>query len=223
MHEKEMKRNPWTQEECELLKELYSRTDIFVSDMQRILGRSSTQIYQKAAALGLRRPEEIYVISGQIFSQSEAAKATRFRKGSIPPNKGKRMSPELYAKIAPTMFKKGHTPGNHKPVGSERVNVDGYIERKVAEPNKWECKHRIIWKQAHGDIPKGYNVQFKDGNRLNISLDNLYLISRQRQLKEKNSLMARYPKEVRDVIHLCGAIKRQMTLYNKRKENKDEQ
>ena len=218
-----MKRNPWTQEECELLKELYSRTDIFVSDMQRILGRSSTQIYQKAAALGLRRPEEIYVISGQIFSQSEAAKATRFRKGSIPPNKGKRMSPELYAKIAPTMFKKGHTPGNHKPVGSERVNVDGYIERKVAEPNKWECKHRIIWKQAHGDIPKGYNVQFKDGNRLNISLDNLYLISRQRQLKEKNSLMARYPKEVRDVIHLCGAIKRQMTLYNKRKENKDEQ
>ncbi len=221
MHEKEMKRKPWTQEECELLKELYSRTDIFVSAMQRILGRSSTQIYQKAAALGLRRPEEIRVISGQIFSQSEAAKATRFRKGCIPPNKGKRMSPELYAKLAPTMFKKGHTPGNHKPVGSERVNVDGYIERKVAEPNKWECKHRIIWRQAHGDIPKGYNIQFKDGNPLNCTLENLYIISRAEQMQTQNSLMARYPKELQKVIRLRGAVKRQMTLHNK-KLNKHE-
>ena len=221
MHEKEMKRKPWTQEECELLKELYSRTDIFVSDMQRILGRSSTQIYQKAAALDLRRPEEIYVISGQILSQSEAAKATRFRKGSIPPNKGKRMSPELYAKLAPTMFKKGNTPGNHKPVGSERVNVDGYIERKVAEPNKWECKHRIIWKQAHGDIPKGCNIQFKDGNPLNCTLSNLYLISRANQMKNENGLMARYPEELQKVIRLRGAVKRQMTLHNK-KLNKHE-
>lgn len=221
MHEKEMKRKPWTQEECELLKELYSRTDIFVSDMQRIIGRPSIQIYRKAAALGLRRPEEIYVISGQIFSQSEAAKATRFRKGSIPPNKGKRMSPELYAKCAPTMFKKGHTPGNHKPVGSERVNVDGYIERKVAEPNKWECKHRIIWKQAHGDIPKGYNIQFKDGNPLNCILENLYIISRAEQMQTRNSLMARYPKELQKVIRLRGAVKRQMTLHNK-KLNKHE-
>ncbi len=221
MHEKEMKRKPWTQEECELLKELYSRTDIFVSAMQRILGRSSTQIYQKAAALGLRRPEEIYVICGQIFSQSEAAKATRFRKGSIPPNKGKRMSPELYAKCAPTMFKKGNTPGNHRPVGSERVNVDGYIERKVAEPNKWECKHRIIWKQAHGDIPKGYNIQFKDGNPLNCTLENLYIISRAEQMQTQNSLMARYPKELQKVIRLRGAVKRQMTLHNK-KLNKHE-
>lgn len=221
MHEKEMKRKPWTQEECELLKELYSRTDIFVSDMQHILGRSSSRIYQKAAALGLRRPEEIYVISGQKFSQSEAAKATRFRKGSIPPNKGKRMGPELYAKCAPTMFKKGHTPGNHKPVGSERVNVYGYIERKVAEPNKWECKHRIIWKQAHGDIPKGYNIQFKDGNPLNCILENLYIISRAEQMQTRNSLMARYPKELQKVIRLRGAVKRQMTLHNK-KLNKHE-
>ena len=221
MHEKEMKRKPWTQEECELLKELYSRTDIFVSDMQRILGRSSTQIYQKAAALDLKRPEEIRVISGRIFSQSEAAKATRFRKGSIPPNKGKRMSPELYAKLAPTMFKKGNTPGNHKPVGSERVNVDGYIERKVAEPNKWEGKHRIIWKQAHGDIPKGCNIQFKDGNPLNCTLSNLYLISRANQMKNENGLMARYPEELQKVIRLRGAGKRQMTLHNK-KLNKHE-
>ena len=81
----------------------------------------------------------------------------------------------------------------------------------------------MIWEEANGPVEKGYNVQFKDGNRLNVSLDNLYLISRQRQLKEKNSLMARYPKEVRDVIHLRGAIKRQMTLYNKRKENHHEQ
>ena len=35
-----------------------------------------------------------------------------------------------------TWFKKGHIPANYRPVGSERVNADGYIEVKVADPNK---------------------------------------------------------------------------------------
>lgn len=207
----------WTQEECELLKKLYSRRDIFVSDMQSILGRTTRQIYQKAIAMGLKRPDEIYVISGQIYTQSEAAKAHRFQKGHTPQNKGKKMSPELYAKCAPTMFKKGNTPGNHRPVGSERVNKDGYIEVKVAEPNKWKCKHRIIWERVHGSIPKGFNIQFIDGNPQNCVIENLYIISRAEQLKTKNSLIARYPENLQKVIRLRGALKRQITLHNKKR------
>lgn len=33
--------------------------------------------------------------------------------------------------------------------------------------------HREIWKNAHGDIPIGYDIHHKDGDKLNNSLENL--------------------------------------------------
>lgn len=218
-----MARRIWTEQEVQLLREWYGNTDMFVSDMAARLGRPRNLVYQKAQSLGLRRPEEIWAIGGRLGSQREEARAHRFAKGHSPANKGKKMAPETYAKVSRTMFAKGHTPKNHRDVGSERINKDGYIEVKVAEPNKWKAKHRVIWEEANGPVEKGYNVQFKDGNPQNVTLENLYLISRSRQLKEQNSLMARYPKELQAVIRLRGAVKRQMTLHNKQKENKDEQ
>ena len=38
--------------------------------------------------------------------------------------------------------------------------------------------HRYVWEQANGEVPEGYVVAFRDGNRRNCSLDNLYLLSR---------------------------------------------
>lgn len=218
-----MPRRYWKKNEEELLSQLWAGDGLFAREIALIFQRPVKQVYNKAKAMGLRRPGKLRSIAGKIGSQTEAARAHQFASGHTPANKGKKMSPELYAKCAPTMFKKGNTPKNHREVGSERVNKDGYIEVKVAEPNKWRCKHRIIWEEANGPIERGYNVQFKDGNPQNISLENLYLISRAQQLKEQNSLMARYPKELQAVIRLRGAVKRQMTLHNKQKENKDEQ
>ena len=103
---------------------------------------------------------------------------SRFTKGHIPANKGKKgMSPEQYEKCKPTMFKKGQAPQNHKPVGSERIDRDGYVLVKVAEPNKWKLKHRILWEQANGPIPEKHRLVFADGNRQNICLENLILVS----------------------------------------------
>ena len=214
-----MKRRYWTNEESLLLQKWYGRADMSVSEMSKRLGRPLTLVYQKARSFGLSRPRQVYTECGKNLAQLEQSKLHRYQKGCIPANKGKKMNPDTYTKCAGTMFKKGNMPANHRDVGSERINKDGYIEVKVAEPNKWKAKHRVIWEEANGPVEKGYNVQFKDGNRLNVSLDNLYLISRQRQLKEQNSLMARYPKELQDIIRLRGAVKRQI----KRKENKEEQ
>lgn len=99
----------------------------------------------------------------------------RFRKGQTPWSKGKRM--QTRGRMAETQFKKGNVPHNWRPVGSERVNVDGYIEIKVSEPKKWMLKHRYVWQQHYGEIPKGSMVIFKDGNRLNTDIDNLMLIT----------------------------------------------
>lgn len=214
-----MPRRYWKKNEEELLSQLWAGDGLFAREIAIIFQRPVSQVYNKAFAMGLRRPGKLRSKAGKIGSQTEASRAHQFTSGHAPANKGKMMSPELYAKCAPTMFKKGNTPKNHREVGSERVGKDGYLWVKVAEPNKWKQKHRVLWEETYGPVGKGYNVQFKDGNRQNITLENLYLISRAQQLKEQNSLTARYPKELQDIIRLRGAVKRQI----KRKENKDEQ
>lgn len=93
----------------------------------------------------------------------------RFEKGHNPINKGVKgvhLSPE-------TEFKKGNMPRNHRDVGSERVNIDGYTEIKVAEPSKWRPKHHVVWEAANGPLPKGHVLIFADSDKTNIALDNL--------------------------------------------------
>ena len=106
----------------------------------------------------------------------------QFQKGQVPYNKGKKMQPYVYKKVNPTMFKKGNIPKNHREVGSERINKDGYIEIKIEEPNKWELKHRYIYESMYGNIPTGYKVIFADGNKQNLDLDNFILVSPAEQL-----------------------------------------
>ena len=102
--------------------------------------------------------------------------ATEFKKGHVPINKGtKGMFPNAGGA---TRFKKGHRPHNFLPVGSERCNVDGYWEVKVADPKTWKPKHVIVWEAANGPVPEGHCVIFLDGDKNHISLDNLALISK---------------------------------------------
>lgn len=214
-----MARKLWTPEEDQFLRDRYDTT--FTRSIAEQMGRSCSSVRTRAKQLGLKKTDAYILqarsLAGKISSQDPRTIATRFTKGSVPANKGKKMPPEVYAKAAPTMFKKGQMPHNHKPVGSERIDKDGYIMVKVAEPKKWKQKQRVVWEEAHGPIPNGYNIQFKDGNRQNVSLDNLYIISRSDQLKNENSMMARYPEELQKVIRAKGALKAQITWHNKRK------
>ena len=112
---------------------------------------------------------------------------TQFKKGHAPWNKGKKGT----GGWEPTQFKKGQKPVNYKPVGTERINADGYVEIKIADPNKWKSKHTIIWQAANGPIPKGHVVIFADGNKQNVTLDNLLLISRRElAIMNKRGLIA---------------------------------
>lgn len=87
-------------------------------------------------------------------------------------------------------FKKGNTPYNYMPVGSERVNGDGYVDVKVADPNKWKGKHILIWEKYNGPVPEGHAVIFGDGNRRNFDINNLIMVSRQQLLQlNRNNLI----------------------------------
>lgn len=213
----DMQKRKWTQQEEETLIRLYEDPKVFPKDIAKMLGRALQQVYIKASAMGLKAPLERIRLAGKLGTNHPNAVAHRFKKGSVPPNKGKKMSPEVYEKVKETMFKKGNSPVNHREVGSERINVDGYIEIKVAEPNRWRLKHRIIWEQVNGEIPKGYNVQFKNHNTQDCRIENLYIISKAEQMRTENSLVARYPKEVQEVIRLKGVVNR--VIHKREKDN----
>ena len=114
----------------------------------------------------------------------------RFEKGHVPMNKGKKGICSPGSKKG--WFKKGNMPHNHRPVGSERINVDGYIEVKVSEPNKWKLKHRIVYEQHYGEIPKGQVIIFKDGDKTNVDIGNLILISQGANLFLNKSGLCEY-------------------------------
>lgn len=216
----DMQKRKWTQQEEETLIRLYEDPKVFAKDIAKMVGRTLPQVYQKARAMGLKAPMERIRMAGKIGMQHPKSVATRFTKGHIPPNKGKKVSPEVYEKMSPTMFKKGHISENKREVGAERVNVYGYIEIKVAEPNVWRLKHRIVWEQHNGAIPPGYNVQFKNHNTQDCRIENLYLISKAEQMRNENSLIAKYPKELQDVIRLKGVVNRQIHKHKKNQNEK---
>lgn len=201
-----MIRKVWTQEEIDILSRMYP--DHFAKEIAGVLGRGVSSIYNKALQLGLECSPEKIRRSGLMSCNHPNNVSARFPKGHIPANKGKKMPPEVYSKVARTMFKKGQAPVNHRDVGSERVNVDGYIEIKVAEPNRWRLKHRVIWEQEYGQIPRSHNVQFKNHNPLDCRIENLYLISKADQMAKENSFYAKYPKELQEIIHLKGVVNR---------------
>lgn len=112
-------------------------------------------------------------------ARSGITNAGCFKKGLIPHNKGKKMKPEIYEKCKETMFKKGNLPHNYRPVGSERVTVDGYVEVKIANPKKWVLKQRLLYEQYHNvKLTKSDVIIFLDGNHLNFSIDNLARLTR---------------------------------------------
>ena len=103
----------------------------------------------------------------------------RFKKGQKAHNKGKRGSSEVYKRCAPTMFKKGNIPHNHREIGSTRLSADGYIMIKIAEPNKWQLLQRYVWERENGrKLLKNECVIFLDGNKENFDPDNLMAIKR---------------------------------------------
>lgn len=133
----------------------------------------------------------------------------QFKKGNIPFNKGKKqkdyMSEESINKTKGTRFKRGNIPHNHKKVGSERI-TKGYIEIKTQEPNKWQLKHRYIYEKKYGKIPDGYNLIFLDGNRQNIELSNLKLVSKAEDLIMNNNKLFTNEKDLTETGTLIAKV-----------------
>jgi hypothetical protein len=111
-----------------------------------------------------------------------------------------------------TQFKKGRKPHNYKPEGSIRVDKDGFTLIKVN--GKYVLYHRYLWIQENGKVPEGYVVAFKDGDKSNITLDNLELITKQENMLRNT--VHRLPEEIKEVINLKKTITR---ITNGKRQN----
>lgn len=142
-------------------------------------------------------------------------------KENIPFNKGKTwdeyMSKEGQNKSRKTTFKKGNKPHNHRTIGSERITKDGFVEIKIAEPNKWNLKSRVIYEKHFGKIPEGYTIIYLDGNKLNLELDNLKAISRAEELIMNSNNLRFNKKELTETgLLIAKVINKRGQLKNER-------
>ena len=173
------------------------------------LGLSESSVYNRAFAMGIKKDPK-YLRSTQYPPGYLGGKATQFKKGHAPANKGQKMSTEVYQKVAHTMFKKGSKPMNTQPIGTihQRRDTGGkmYLYIKIADCN-WQLLNRYTWEQHNGPIPKGMVVVYKDGNYLNNDIDNLLMITKKENMA-RNTIQ-RLPKELQQVMRLkCKLIKK---------------
>lgn len=198
----------WTIEELKYLHDNYA--DNFSEDIAKALGRSVKSIYAQAYIHDLKKSKAHHekVMAQTSVRYKERGKAHRYSKGHVPANKGKKLSAETYAKCANTMFKPGSKPHNYKPVGSERITRDGYLERKVEDPGKWRAIHVIVWEEANGPVPAKHKIVHKDKNQLNNDLSNLECLT-YADVMRMNSIV-RYPADLRFAMKKLKQLKNQI-------------
>ena len=139
----------------------------------------------------------------------------RFEKGHVPPNKGRKGYHASGSEKG--WFSDGHVPANKMPIGTVWKKSDGYLWRKIGEGGRdWRQEHILVWESAHGPVPPGMLVIFLDGNRENIALDNLALISkRTNQYLNKKGLRSSDPDVTRAMITAAQLFE---AVAEKRKE-----
>lgn len=218
-----MTRRRFSPEEDALLRTRYphERTEA----LARELGRSLAAVYQRALRLGLSK-SPTYLASPAACRLRRGVgigAAHRYRPGHVPANKGLRRPGWAPGRMAETQFKPGIRRGVavrlYKPIGTERISKDGYLQRKVNDDlplqRRWRAVHVLLWEAAHGPLPSGHAVTFINGNKLDIRLENLRLVSR-RELMARNTVH-NLPQPLKETVQLLGAVRRQIRRREARK------
>jgi hypothetical protein len=220
-------RRLWTSAEDALLRAQYADTP--TEQLAKTLGRPLSSTYQRAAVLGLEKSES-YLKSPaacRLRRGDNVGQQYRFKPGQAPANKGTRRPGWHAGRMRETWFAKGERRGVavalYKPVGSERICKDGYLERKTHDEisagvsrqeanrlrqRRWRAVHLILWEEANGPIPRGHAVVFTNGDRRDIRLDNLTLITRA-ELMRRNTIH-NLPTPLKQTVRLLSSVNREI-------------
>ena len=133
----------------------------------------------------------------------------QFKKGSIPPNKGKTWdemgyTPELRERMRATQFKKGGVPHNayHRLLDEKTDEYGEWVYVRPRNATKsvdfWISKQRFVWMQANGrDWPEGCRAVFADHDNTNYDPENIVPV----------------PKDIYPIVQ--GAVRNQMEWHDR--------
>ena len=210
---------PWSDDEIAWLVALYPDNPTRL--VAEALGRRMPQVHGRANALGIKKSAAFLASpeSGRISRGDNRSVAGRFQPGIVPWNKGVSYTPG--GRSAETHFKRGNRPHSWVPIGTVVIDPGGYLKRKVRDDAtrgmsraNWEFLHTALWRQHHGPIPRGHAVVFRNGDKTDIRIDNLELVTRT-ELMHRNSYHTNYPPEIRQCIQLRSALNRKINARSK--------
>lgn len=218
----------WSQAEDDTLRQLWPNNPD--TTVMAALGRSQSNVHVRAKKLGIKRSPEY--LAAQIARASLRIRTDPvmsqniFQPGFTPWNAGiKGYQPG--GRSAETRFKPGDKPASTLPIGAHRIvnnKPSGpQLERKMTEtpgPNhkRWVPVARLVWEAAHGPVPPGHIVVFKNPSLRTvvleqITLDKLDCITRAEHAK-RNHPRNKCP-ELGALIQLKGCITRQVKRITK--------
>jgi hypothetical protein len=213
-------RRPWSAADRALMRSMYPHAHS--ADVAAFLQRAVNQVYGMAAYLGLKKTQAYLesIAAGRIQRGRSDPRllATQFKPGIVPWNKDTHY--QAGGRSPLTQFKKGERHGRAAqlwvPLGSHRINGDGYLDRKISELCRgamdWEAVHRLVWIEQMGPIPAKHVIVFRPGmftTRLEeITVDRLECIHRG-ELARRNHPRNKSP-ELAKLVQLKGAITRQV-------------
>lgn len=214
------KARAWPAWQLEMVRRHYAttRTDVLAA----AIGRKPQHVYSMALRLGLRKGPEFLASdrSGRILRGGKLGQQHQFKPGIVPWNKGLK---GLDIGGRATRFQPGQRPHTWLPVGSLRINAEGYLERKYSDdpgsPSKrWRTVARLVWEAAHGPLPPGHAVVFRPGRAStrveDITLDAVECITRA-ELMRRNTVH-NLPPELVEVVRLRAVLTR--AIRTKQKE-----
>lgn len=198
----------WNAQRDEWLRSLYPDTPN--RTIAKMLNCSYLAVKNRATVLGLKK-DPAYM----------ASKPGCFKPGQTSWNKGVSYQPG--GRCSENQFRPGHKPQTTVPVGTESVDKDGYLKRKVRDDappgmsrKNWRFVHVLKWEEYHGrPVPPKHVVRLKDGDKRNFSPENLVLVSMaENAILNKFFAMENPPEGSFDVLHNLAKIK---LAANKRK------
>jgi hypothetical protein len=185
------------------------------------LERPVYTVHAKAKRLGLRKSAAFYASSFAGRTDGRVGASARFPKGHVPANKGLRRPGWSVGRMAETQFKKGrpaHESANYVPIGTEKLDREGYLLRKVTDDpalfpaRRWVAVHRLVWEAAHGPIPRGHMVAFLPGKRTAvrdaITPDILECISLAENMRRNT--IHNLPAPLKEVVQIRGRLVRKI-------------
>lgn len=207
----------WSDDELETLRINYAEWPTYL--IAHVLRRPLSAVLAMAHKQGLKKSADYNKGPHAKVFQRGHRTGTRFKKGHVPANKGIKHPPGWApGRTAETRFKKGGQPFQTHPVGTELVDGEGYLARKVRDDaplgqarRNWERVHVRLWITHRGPIPPSHCVCFINSDKTDIRIENLELITRAERMR-RNSYHTRYP-ELASVIQLRGVLTR---LINRR-------